>query len=75
MRLSESHGLTYIFITHDLSVVRDVADRVAVMRAGRIIEENATAEIFAAPQEDYARALIAAAPDIDAALSRRAAAL
>lgn len=74
MRLSESYGLTYIFITHDLSVVRDVADRVVVMRAGRVIEENTAAEIFAAPQEDYTKGLIAAAPDIEAALSQRAAA-
>ena len=74
MRLSESYGLTYIFITHDLSVVRDVADRVAVMRAGCVIEENTAAEIFAAPQEDYTKGLIAAAPDIEAALSQRAAA-
>ena len=72
MRLSQSHGLTYIFITHDLSVVRDVADRVAVMRAGRVIEENTAAEIFAAPQEGYTKDLIAAAPDIEAALSQQA---
>lgn len=75
MRLSESHGLTYVFITHDLSVVRDVADRVAVMRAGRIIEKNAASAIFTAPQEGYTKELIAAAPDINAVLSKRAAAL
>lgn len=75
MRLAETHGLTYIFITHDLSVVRDVAIRVAVMRAGAIIEENTTANIFTAPQEDYTKTLIAAAPDLNAILSRKPVAL
>lgn len=64
MRLTETHGLTYIFITHDLSVVRDVADRVVVMRNGRIIETNTTEAIFSDPQEAYTRQLIAAAPDL-----------
>lgn len=58
MRISESHGLTYVFITHDLSVVRNVADRVAVMRRGKIIETNTTEEIFTAPQKAYTKELI-----------------
>jgi len=75
MRLSASHGLTYIIITHDLSVARDVAERIAVMKDGRVIEENAAAAIFAAPQEPYTKRLVAAAPDWSAIAARRAAAM
>ena len=60
-RLQNEHGLSYIFITHDLAVARAMADRLAVMRAGRIVETGVAAEVFAAPKTEYARALIAAA--------------
>ena len=62
MRLAEERGVSYLFITHDLTVVRDVADRVMVMKSGRIVEENETAALFEAPREAYTRQLIAAAP-------------
>ncbi len=56
--------LAYIFITHDLSVVKYLADRVAVMYLGRIVEEGTTAEIFETPKHPYTEALLSAAPQI-----------
>jgi peptide/nickel transport system ATP-binding protein len=61
-RLRETHGLSMLFISHDLAVVSQVADRVAVMRGGEIVEEASAAEIFARPQHVYTRSLLAAAP-------------
>ena len=58
-------GLTYLLISHDLSVVRRVADRVAVMYLGRIVEEAPTDALFATPHHPYTRALIAAAPSLE----------
>jgi ABC-type glutathione transport system ATPase component len=58
-------GLTYVFISHDLSVVEMMADHVVVMSHGRVVEQGSTKEIFADPRHDYTRALLAAVPITD----------
>jgi oligopeptide/dipeptide ABC transporter ATP-binding protein len=60
--LRERHGLSYLFISHDLATVRYLASRVAVMYLGVIVEEAPTAELFARPSHPYTRALLAAVP-------------
>jgi peptide/nickel transport system ATP-binding protein len=62
VNLQASLGLTYLFITHDLGVVRLIAHTVSVMRRARIIEDGPVSEIFAEPREEYTRELIAAIP-------------
>jgi ABC-type microcin C transport system duplicated ATPase subunit YejF len=59
--LQAQHGLAYVFISHDLAVVRALADRIAVMLDGQIVEQGATEAIIATPRTDYTRDLIAAA--------------
>ena len=61
-RLRTEHGLSYLFITHDLSVVRDIADDVVVMRHGRIIERGTVDDVLDRPQDPYTQLLIASAP-------------
>jgi microcin C transport system ATP-binding protein len=60
-------GMAVLFITHDLGIVRKIAERVCVMRQGRIVEQGAVAEVFANPQHPYTRELIAAEPKPDPA--------
>ena len=68
-------GLTYLFISHDLSVVRRFCDRVAIMYLGRIVEMAPAAELFANPRHPYTRALLEAVPRLDRDPSWRSAAL
>ena len=65
LELRRSHGLTYLFISHDLSVVERLCDRVAIMYLGRIVEQAATRDIFEQPRHPYTRALLAAAPRLE----------
>lgn len=69
--LSSRLDLSYLFISHDLSVVRAVTDRVLVMKSGRIVEEGGTEDVFRNPRHDYTKSLIAAAPDIGRSLDAR----
>jgi peptide/nickel transport system ATP-binding protein len=62
--LCRQHRVAALYVTHDLAVVANLADRVAVMYAGRVVEEGPTAAIFAEPAHPYTRYLIAAAPDM-----------
>ncbi|HVV92399.1 MAG TPA: ABC transporter ATP-binding protein [Hyphomicrobiales bacterium] len=59
--LQQRHGLAYLFISHDLKVVRALASELVVLRAGKVVERGPAERIFAAPETDYTRALIAAA--------------
>ncbi len=69
--LSDRLDLSYLFISHDLSVVRAITDRVLIMKAGKIVEQGPTEEIFQNPTQLYTKQLIAAAPNIDLALEKR----
>jgi oligopeptide/dipeptide ABC transporter ATP-binding protein len=63
--LQEDLQLTYLFIAHDLSVIRHISDRVAVMYVGKIVEMGTVEEIFSHPQHPYTQALLAAVPEAD----------
>ena len=64
-RLQREHDLSYIFISHDLKVVRAMADQVIVMRDGKVVEEGTVESIFEDPQDDYTKSLITAAFDLE----------
>ena len=64
-RLREEHGLALVLITHDLGVVAGTVDRVAIMYAGRVVEQSPLASLFARPQHPYTRGLLASLPRLD----------
>ena len=69
-KLSDMLGISFLFISHDLATVRNITDRVLVMKDGVIVEEGITAEIYENPKHPYTKALLAAAPDITKSLKK-----
>ena len=63
--LQRKRGLTYLFVAHDMSVIRYISDRVGVMYLGHLVEEGETDEVFDHPQHPYTRTLMSAVPSID----------
>lgn len=64
LELTQKHNLTMLFISHDMSVVRYLCDRVVVMQKGQVVEEGTTEQLFLAPQQEYTRQLLAAIPKL-----------
>ncbi|MFD2728561.1 ATP-binding cassette domain-containing protein [Enterococcus camelliae] len=71
VRLQREYALSYLFISHDLSVIRHISDRIAVMYQGQLVELASTRELFEHPQHAYTKKLLAAAPVADPKLARR----
>jgi peptide/nickel transport system ATP-binding protein len=65
MKLQDELGLSYVFISHDMSVIRYMCDRVAVMYRGKIVEVGETDQVVTDPTHDYTRALLSAIPHPD----------
>ena len=70
VNLQKTHGLTYLFISHDLGVVQHIADRIAVMYLGEIVEMGSSESVFANPQHPYTQALLSATPRPDMGAKR-----
>ena len=64
--LQHKHNLAYLFISHDLKVVRALANELVVMRDGKVVERGACLSVFSCPSSSYTRALLAAAFDMQA---------
>ena len=73
--LQKKRGLAYLFITHNLSVIRHMADKIVVMYLGKVVEAGNTEDIFANPQHPYTKALLAASPDLQSEVTSGMAAL
>src|SRR3546814_3989667 len=71
MDIQREHGTTMLFISHDLSVVRYLSDRIVVMYLGQIMEQGTTDEVFAPPYHPYAEALLSAVPIADTSIDKR----
>ena len=65
-KLQKDHNLAYLFISHDLKVVRALANDIIVMRAGKVVEQGPADKVIGAPEEEYTKALMAAAFDLKA---------
>jgi len=70
-QMRQELGLTYVFVSHNLGVIRYISDQVAVMHLGRIVESGPSEQIFSRPQQNYTRALLEAVPDADPARIRK----
>ena len=68
VELSESFGLSYLFISHDLSLVKSITSRVLVMRSGEIVEAGNTKEIFNSPTHQYTKNLLESSPNLENAI-------
>jgi peptide/nickel transport system ATP-binding protein len=63
--LRDTRGMAILFVSHDLAVIAELCDRVAIMRSGQVIEQGRTQEVITTPQQDYTRELLAAVPRLD----------
>jgi len=70
-RLQDEEGVSYLFITHDLSIIATIADEVAVMRRGKIVEQGSVETVMDTPQHDYTKKLLAAVPKLPYSMMKR----
>ena len=68
--MKREHGTSIVFVSHNLAVVRRLCERVLVMYRGKVVEEGAVAEVFAAPRHPYTRLLLDSVPRLDPAAER-----